>query len=41
VPLDLVRALEAKIRVERGEPFTRFLLYSPTEEPDFDDDWLL
>jgi uncharacterized protein (TIGR02687 family) len=39
--LDQVGALEAKIRIEREEPDTRFLLYSPTEEPDFEDDWLL
>lgn len=41
IRLDQVGALEAKIRIERDEPSTRFLLYSPTEEPDFDDDWLL
>lgn len=41
VRLDQVGALEAKIRIERDEPDSRFLLYSPTEEPDFDDDWLL
>ena len=41
VRLDQVGALEAKIRIERDEPSTRFLLYSPTEEPDFEDDWLL
>ena len=39
--LDEVGALEAKIRLERLEPATKFLLYSPTEEPDFPDDWLL
>ncbi len=41
VRLDQVGALEAKIRIERDEPDTRFLLYSPAEEPDFEDDWLL
>ncbi len=41
VRLDQVGALEAKIRIEREEPSTRFLLYSPAEEPDFEDDWLL
>src|SRR5271165_2412826 len=41
VRLDQVGALEAKIRIEREEPTSRFLLYSPTEEPDFEDDWLL
>lgn len=39
--LDQVGALEAKIRLERDEPQSKFLLYSPTEEPDFEDDWLL
>ena len=41
IRVDQVGALEAKIRIERDEPSTRFLLYSPTEEPDFEDDWLL
>lgn len=39
--LDEVGALEAKIRLERQEPNGRFLLYAPTEEPDYEDDWLL
>jgi uncharacterized protein (TIGR02687 family) len=39
--LDEVGALEAKIRMERGEPNGKFLLYAPTEEPDYEDDWLL
>ena len=39
--LDEVGALEAKIRLERDEPNGKFLLYSPTEEPDYEDDWLL
>ena len=39
--LDEVGALEAKIRMERGEPTSKFLLYAPTEEPDYEDDWLL
>ncbi len=39
--LDEVGALEAKIRVERDERTSKFLLYSPTEEPDYEDDWLL
>src|SRR5271167_2980084 len=34
-------ALEAKIRLEREGPNDKFLLYAPTEEPDFEDDWLL
>ena len=39
--LDEVGALEAKIRIERGDPKGKFLLYAPREEPDFEDDWLL
>lgn len=39
--LDEVGALEAKIKVERERPADKFLLYSPTEEPDFESDWLL
>src|SRR5262249_34826588 len=39
--LDEVGALEAKIRVELNEPTGKFLLYAPTEEPDYEEDWLL
>ena len=39
--LDEVGSLEAKIRLEREEPNGKFLLYAPTEEPDYEDDWLL
>ena len=39
--LDEVGALEVKIRLERDEPGEKFLLYAPTEEPDYEDDWLL
>ena len=39
--LDEVGALEAKIRLERTEPTGKFLLYAPTEEPDYEQDWLL
>jgi uncharacterized protein (TIGR02687 family) len=39
--LDEVGALEAKIRLERDEPNAKFLLYAPTEEPDYEEDWLL
>jgi hypothetical protein len=39
--LDEVGALEAKIRLERDEPNNKFLLYAPTEEPDYENDWLL
>jgi uncharacterized protein (TIGR02687 family) len=41
IRLDQIGGLEAKIRLERGDPEGRFLLYSPTEEPDYEDDWLL
>jgi uncharacterized protein (TIGR02687 family) len=39
--LDEIGALEAKLRLDREEPLGKFLLYSPTEEPDYEDDWLL
>ena len=39
--LDEVGALEVKIRLEREEPNSKFLLYAPTEEPDYENDWLL
>ena len=39
--LDEVGALEAKLRLERDAPDSKFLLYAPTEEPDYADDWLL
>ena len=39
--LDRIGALEAKIRIEQDDTASRFLLYSPTEEPDYEDDWLL
>src|SRR4051812_27778143 len=39
--LDKVGALEVKIRLERDEATGKFLLYAPTEEPDYEDDWLL
>jgi uncharacterized protein (TIGR02687 family) len=41
IRLDEVGVLETKIRLERKDPEGRFLLYSPAEEPDDDDDWLL
>src|SRR5216683_8262579 len=41
IRLDQVSLLEAKIRLERDEPNGKFLLYAPTEEPDYEDDWLL
>jgi uncharacterized protein (TIGR02687 family) len=39
--LDEVGALETKVRLERDEPTGKFLLYSPSEEPDYENDWLL
>lgn len=39
--LDETGALEVKLRVEREDPTGRYLLYSPTEEPDYERDWLL
>ena len=39
--LDEIGALEAKVRIEQENPAGRYLLYSPGEEPDYEDDWLL
>ncbi len=39
--LDREGALAVKIRVEREDMTGRYLIYSPTPEPDYDDDWLL
>ena len=39
--LDQVGALEAKIRLEREDPEGRYLIYAPTQEPDYEADWLL
>jgi hypothetical protein len=39
--LDQEGALALKIRLERDDTNGRFLIYAPTPEPDFDDDWLL
>lgn len=39
--LDQLGALEVKIRLEQEDPTGKYLLYSPTEEPDYEDDWLL
>ena len=41
IQLNELGALEAKIRVEREDPTGRYLLYSPSEEPDYENDWLL
>jgi len=39
--LDQVGAFEAKARLEQDDPEGRYLVYTPTEEPDYEDDWLL
>jgi uncharacterized protein (TIGR02687 family) len=39
--LDQIGQLEVKVILEKGDPVGKYLLYSPAEEPDFDDDWLL
>lgn len=41
IRLDQTGALEAKLRVERDEPNSKFLIYAPEEEPNYEDDWLL
>ena len=41
VRLDEVGALEIKMRIEREDTTGRYLLYSPTEKPEFENDWLL
>ena len=39
--LDEIAALEAKVRIEQDNPEGQFLLYTPSEEPDYENDWLL
>ena len=39
--LDQTASLENKIRLERDDPTGKYLLYSPTEEPELENDWLL
>lgn len=39
--LDETGSLETKIRLEKDDPSGKYLLYSPTEEPDYESDWLL
>lgn len=38
--LDQTGAFETKLRIEQ-DTGSRFLIYSPAEEPDYEDDWLL
>ena len=39
--LDEIQSFETKIKIEREDPTGRYLIYSPTEEPNYEDDWLL
>ncbi len=41
IKLDEVGAFEAKVKLELEDPEGRYLIFSPTEEPDYEDDWLL
>ena len=41
IRLDKTGALEAKLLIERDEEDSKFLVYLPDEEPDYDKDWLL
>jgi len=41
VRLDQLGGFEAKLRIERQEADAKFLLYTPEEEPEFEDDILL
>jgi uncharacterized protein (TIGR02687 family) len=41
IRLDRAGALEVKLRLERDDPNSRYLLYSPAEEPEYENDWLL
>ncbi len=39
--LDEIGSFEAKVRVEKEDPQGQYLLYAPTEEPEYENDWLL
>lgn len=39
--LDKTSSLATKIRLEREDPTGCYLFYTPTEEPDYESDWLL
>ena len=41
VRLDQAGSIDTKLRIERDEPDSKFLLYAPEEEPEFEDDILL
>lgn len=40
IRLDEMGALEVKCLLEKGDPEGKYLLYAPTEEPDYENDWL-
>ena len=39
--LDKTSSLEVKLHIERDDPPKKYLVYSPSEEPEYEDDWLL
>jgi uncharacterized protein (TIGR02687 family) len=39
--LDQTGAFEAKLRIERDDPVGKYLVYAPSEEPEYSGDWLL
>jgi uncharacterized protein (TIGR02687 family) len=39
--LDQIGAFEAKIKLEREDPTGKYLIYSASEEPEYEKDWLL
>lgn len=41
IRLDQVGMLQAKLQIERNDPQSKFLVYSPAEEPSYEEDWLL
>ena len=41
INLDGAGALETKVHIEHEDPTGLYLLYSPAEEPDYEEDWLL
>ncbi len=41
IRLDEASALEVKVQIETNDPLGQYLLYSPSEEPEYETDWLL
>ena len=41
IQLNQIGSMEVKIQIERDDLESKFLLYSPNEEPDYENDWLL